>query len=235
MWNWYRNQRQRHQRLIVIAIGWGLVVIIAHTSFFHWLVIPGINKPFAEGFWPNLIAGIGSGLLVAWLIGEALTSAGKYDLQLNFDALHETEYTKTLYFYLVNKGDETFESHGIKWNIFVEVDVISRDELMINQMGGYKGNAERQEQPIIIHERQYRKYHGLIAFPLYAMEPTQLMWIDLKRRGPTTTRVYFYLSTGHGRFPHTMKIQANGDPVPESLDTAEAYFYVSLPVRVKNF
>jgi hypothetical protein len=106
---WLLSLSRRNQLLLFGSFVWAVITLLAHFKLFYWLESRYLDVTFAEGFWPNFLADVGVGLLLAWFLGDALDRVSHYNLMLNPIVLQDNEHLKTIQFDLVNNGQEGFK------------------------------------------------------------------------------------------------------------------------------
>jgi hypothetical protein len=204
--NWWQRKTTRQRLLIYIGIAWGFIFVLAHTRFFYQFEIPGLDKLFAANFWPNLIADLGGGLFLAWLLGDVLDKASHYDLRLEIIVRPRNRDSSYADFYIVNNGQESFQTDQIKWNLFIEKEV--------NHLGLDEQKPEERD----LFSIQYRHYHEVFNEPLFVGERVKIKTVFLTRKGaPTISTLYYYFSTGHGVRPLKVKLGSDGQALENSL------------------
>jgi hypothetical protein len=135
----------------------------------------------------------------------------------------DLDHRKTTRFNVVNNGHEGFRTVEIKWNIFVEADTFSSS----SRGSGYPWQAAK------LFGKDYRHYSDVIQFPQYPGESATAIEITLRWTGGERSRpIYFYLATVEGLFPRTIKLNNDGQVIPETLLNDGANQEIELP---KNF
>lgn len=204
VWKWLRSRRRRNTVLVISALMWLAVFALAHTRLFYSFEWEWLNRRFAEDFWPNFLADIGVGLLLAWLLGEVLDTAGHYDLRLEMREVYMLDLNTHAYrkidIHLINSGQESFKSNEIKYHIYIDTAII------------------RDPPPGSIYAilprgiAQYAYFEGQIPDPIYPDEnfrPLDLAGFILKRKATSDNPfIYYFFSTAHGPIPNTLKLNA---------------------------
>lgn len=217
----WKNLKRWHKWLTGFTAAWIVVVVAAHTPLFYLFGPDWMNKTFAESFWPSFISDFGVGLLLVWVVEAVLKRATQadeqadYALKMDFRVTADVAHRKTLQFYVINNGKQSFPDREITWNIYVEQRAVrhTTPEMEFRRVELF---------PTIY----YRHFSDVLNRPLHPENSGDLLEIMLFwTGGERTTTIYGYLSTEQGVFPRTVRLDADSQLLPESLAT----FEVELP------
>ena len=211
------------QRILVVLFILIILGLLAWITYRDSVNSQSFWQNFWPNFWSDLVIGIILVPFIVWLISrtkniEAKVIAAQAKVIANEATVDASTHRFT--FSVRNTSPRCFNKEEVYWHVFVE------NEYYVSHEEAKRNTVQSHEIIVDIKGKPFRHITGILEAPVFPHRYVQILYVTAKTPLDRQLDLHYFLSTVHGVFPKTVKLNKNGEEIPETFGRVDRHSFI---------